>query len=207
MKLLFVGDSYTIGRELSNPEHSRFSKLICNHYDAEEINLAVGGCGNDQIFLNATKYLENNNPDCCILQLSDIARITLASDVKDRYRTLNPNANNNTLQTYVAKYLFAKSSKNLETWYQLTRYKLILFENYLKAKNIKYVFCVKGKFDEFNYFKTDDTLPKSMKNNFIWESLTNISKDHKAPNGHPNEYGHELIANILIKKLDKILIT
>ena len=46
MKIYFDGCSHTWGADLEDNENSRYSKLVCDHFKAEEYNIAKrnGGC-------------------------------------------------------------------------------------------------------------------------------------------------------------------
>ena len=63
MKILFSGDSFTYGDELSNREKDRFSRLVSEHYSAEEINRAECGSSNDKIVRDVFEYLHLFNVD------------------------------------------------------------------------------------------------------------------------------------------------
>ena len=43
MRIYFDGCSWTKGEELENQEEDRFSRLVANHFDAEEYNIAIRG--------------------------------------------------------------------------------------------------------------------------------------------------------------------
>jgi hypothetical protein len=53
MKFYFDGDSFTYGGSLDKvgavAEEVRWSKLVCDHFGAEEINLSTGGASNDAV--------------------------------------------------------------------------------------------------------------------------------------------------------------
>ncbi len=53
MKFYFDGDSLTYGGGLKKigivPEDVRWSRIVCDHFGAEEINLATGGASNDRV--------------------------------------------------------------------------------------------------------------------------------------------------------------
>ena len=53
MKFYFDGDSFTWGGGLTDigvvREDFRWSKLVCDHFGAEEVNLSYGGASNDRI--------------------------------------------------------------------------------------------------------------------------------------------------------------
>ena len=53
MKFYFDGDSFTYGGGLKKigivPEDVRWSRIVCDHFGAEEINLSTGGASNDRV--------------------------------------------------------------------------------------------------------------------------------------------------------------
>ena len=61
MKIYVNGDSYAWGAELENPEQDRFSKLISNQFECEEINQSMCGNSNHIIFPTTKKWIENND--------------------------------------------------------------------------------------------------------------------------------------------------
>ena len=49
MKFYFDGDSFTYGAALESKEDHRWSKLVCDYFGAEEINLSHGGACNEKV--------------------------------------------------------------------------------------------------------------------------------------------------------------
>jgi len=47
--LYFNGDSFTYGLELDDVYHQRYSAIICNHFNQQEVNDAIGGASNQRI--------------------------------------------------------------------------------------------------------------------------------------------------------------
>jgi len=80
MKIYFDGCSWTRGAELENPEEERFSKLLCNEFDAEEVNLAINGGSNDRIVRNL--LVENNieDYDLAVIQMTFPVRTEFFKD-------------------------------------------------------------------------------------------------------------------------------
>ena len=52
MKIYFDGCSHTWGAELQNPQQSRYSKLVCDYFGAEEYNIALQGGSNMRLARN-----------------------------------------------------------------------------------------------------------------------------------------------------------
>ena len=74
MKILFSGDSFTYGDELENHERDRYSKLVSDHFHAEEINLATNGASNDKIVRNVFEHLSLWDVDAIVIQFSVLSR-------------------------------------------------------------------------------------------------------------------------------------
>jgi len=49
MKIYFDGGSWCWGSELKDPTQTRYSKIICDHYGAEEYNISKRGSGNSRL--------------------------------------------------------------------------------------------------------------------------------------------------------------
>ena len=212
MRFLFSGCSYTFGDELLNPINSRFSKLICDHFKAEEINLAKNAYANDNIVMSAVEFLEKDkNIDFVLIQISGIYRITVPNLDKSKidrkpYIFLNPLDGRKTSQALIARLLInGINTEQNHLWYKLSRYKIVLLDNYLRGLNIPYLFCAMQ--NEINYFKDDKELPKSFTDNFISESLFEIARENNfsfGKNGHPLEEAHAFYASdIFIPEIEK----
>src|SRR5210317_686045 len=65
MKYLFVnGDSYAYGLsdlEFNAPYKNRYSRLLANHFNLEEINISNSGASNDTIVRTTLDWIENND--------------------------------------------------------------------------------------------------------------------------------------------------
>ena len=77
MRIYFDGCSWTRGEELSHPEQERFSKLICDEFEASEMNYSINGGSNDRIVRNL--LVENNIEDY------DLAVIQMTFPVRTEY--------------------------------------------------------------------------------------------------------------------------
>jgi hypothetical protein len=78
MKIGFFGDSFV--HEMSNPHswyhnYDTFIKLIKQHYDAEIVNLGVGGSSYWDAMLKQFPKFESNLPDVCIFCWTDPSRV------------------------------------------------------------------------------------------------------------------------------------
>ena len=75
MKILYNGCSITWGDELTDRENQRYSRLVSNHYNAEEVNLASNGISNDRIVRESITYLDKNPVDLVVIQFTLHTRI------------------------------------------------------------------------------------------------------------------------------------
>jgi|ETNmetMinimDraft_5_1059913.scaffolds.fasta_scaffold05417_2 hypothetical protein len=60
MILLTVGDSFTYGDGLENPEKDTWPTLLSNSLDWDLVNLAESGASNDTIFRKTIEFISNN---------------------------------------------------------------------------------------------------------------------------------------------------
>ena len=84
MKIYFDGCSWTKGSHLKNNLEERFSRLVCDHFGAEEYNIAKGGGSNDRIIRNL--IVENNieEYDLAVIQMTYPARTEYYSGIPRR---------------------------------------------------------------------------------------------------------------------------
>lgn len=213
MNIAFFGDSFTWGDELDNPQNDRFSRLVCQKFDANEINISRRGSGNEEICLNATEFImSNHQADFICIQLSNYIRYTYVS--KDRFKntsrfsTINPNSTSSTAkEKLLSLSLYSFADGNYKLYYAMTRYKVYLLSEVLKSKNIPHLFTVKSS--DIKEFLEDDLLSKDFYDNFYTKSLKDsLSESNIAlkSGGHPCELGHKFIAEeILIPEIEKRL--
>ena len=90
MRALFNGCSFVWGDELKDPMNSRFSKLLSDKINMQEINLSLKGGSNDRIFRTTMDYLQTSpKPDIMIIVWSGIDRFeyidVMEKDQHDEY--------------------------------------------------------------------------------------------------------------------------
>ena len=64
------GCSWVDGDELQDRTQQRFSKLLCNDLNLEEINEAVAGCSNETIIKNTMNWIYKNEKLLCNIIVS-----------------------------------------------------------------------------------------------------------------------------------------
>lgn len=207
MKFYFDGCSFTAGGGFKKFGHEKYKNLlwthhICDHFNAEEHNFAIGGAANDTILRNffVKNYDELETYDCFFMQTTITARSEWFDDIKNIWRRYK-------FKAKVYKDQLRKEDPVLEEWidYYLKRiysdtagrvkeevtYRSI--DSHLKALN-KPVFwstVIKNKESRMDYhlnFKDPNqttNLPKTRYDSF--------------PDGHPSVEGHRQIAKDVIK--------
>ena len=106
MKIYVNGDSYAWGAELENPEQDRFSKLISNQFECEEINQSICGNSNHIIFPTTKKWIENNDTTDTyfIIVLTDFQRGIRESQLDSESDLINFGKELLSMQDYFKKY-------------------------------------------------------------------------------------------------------
>ena len=106
MKIYVNGDSYAWGAELENPEQDRFSKLISNQFECEEINQSMCGNSNHIIFPTTKKWIENNDTTDTyfIIVLTDFQRGIRESQLDSESDLINFGKELLSMQDYFKKY-------------------------------------------------------------------------------------------------------
>ena len=176
MKIYFDGDSFTRGCELLNYTESRFSRLISDHYNAEECNFAVNGSGNSTI---ARRLIVENNIkryDLAIIQMSLPSRSEYYNG--SEYKRLHKLAR----EYYKINVYHDQFGKDYEYLY----YKAI--KDHCKLRNIPLVITTNRS------YKSEEA-NSDQRINFN----LNLNKYPRAKYGHPNETGHRMIADDIIK--------
>ena len=80
MKIYFDGCSHTWGSELTDL-NSRYSKIICNHYDAEEYNIAERGGSDKRMVRNLLEH-DLTQYDMFVIQMTGKDRTEYYHDGK-----------------------------------------------------------------------------------------------------------------------------
>ena len=102
MKIYFDGCSWTRGGELSQEERttSRWSKLVADHFDAEEKNFSLSGGSNDRIIRNLMDKKNIEEYDLAVIAMTFPARTEYYSGrplepkvIPSGWIPVNPNVN------------------------------------------------------------------------------------------------------------------
>ena len=198
MKILFTGCSSTWGDELEDRLNQRYSKIVSDHYNIEEHNIALCGISNDAIIRNTIQWLENNDTDIVVLQMTVVSR----REYIDR---------NGFFQKWSVNTIRRNSDSMMNWYYRVVQndhsdaenfYKnLFLLETYCKLKSINLVvLCWQRKKEIFDsgvwisFCKQKiQSIHELLKLNSEWDG-----------GGHPSAENHKTIAEAVITSIDKI---
>ena len=222
MKIYFDGCSWTYGSELSDPEKTRWTKIVSDHYDAKEYNISKSGGCNRRIVRN---LLEHNIDDY------DVFIIQMSMNLRTEYYNgnewvgLTPSGYYNS-NKWVSLTSNAPKNKNIEIINYTKNYYTKIYDpefgntddkiyytlirKLLKNKKHLLIGIDRGKSQSKVSLDMDISLmlDDSIKRR---ESLKLLGKQPPYPRDpkhyrckgmHPNEEGHEIIARYIINALD-----
>jgi hypothetical protein len=204
MKIYFDGCSWTYGSELSSYKESRFSKLISDHFGAEEHNFSFPGASNDRILRNA--IVENNieGYDLAVIQLTFPSRTEYYNMKLKEWKRMTAYAR------YDGNWLFKDAIKNhllnnsvflrdlnkddINFW--VYYYTNITNDVFFDTKEKIIYESIKSFFAHKNVPLVLITIDSFTKLDFT----LNLSKKYypTAKDMHPNEEGHKMIAKDIL---------
>ena len=199
MKIYFDGCSNTYGAELANPEVSRYSRLVSDHFGAEEHNISRRGSSDKRMMRNILET-DLEPYDYVIVQLTCKNRTEFYDDHRRQWIQLKMDPGS----------LFKnKEKKKLNGSFAWIDY-------------FKHVYTEKlGHINQLTYYHAMRNVLKDKKHLIIgingWGHVTQVPVDLKftnfkcidsieyktAPLGHVNEEGHKIIAEEIIKHIEK----
>jgi Family of unknown function (DUF6071) len=208
MKLLAIGDSFTYGEELSDLNKS-WPNRLGEKLGYAVINLGEPASSNDSIIRRLLEYLltRSDQVDLVVIGWSMLGRQEFADDVG--HYSVWPGYSGNLFQQDgsvwrqgLVKYFNQYHNRQ----YYHVRYleQVILVQNFLKSRNIKYIMM---NVLENEYYRRGPTFfwqryfEEIDKNYFIgfdhsgMVEWTDAAKCPKGPNGHFLDKGHELVAD------------
>tara|TARA_S200002703_G_C3744554_1_gene229059 strand:- start:123 stop:791 length:669 start_codon:yes stop_codon:yes gene_type:complete len=214
MKIVFAGCSFTWGFELENPEEQRFSRLVCNKLEAEEINVSHPGYSNDLLLHKFLKYCtstEGGNPDIAVIQWTQISRWQMWDDSQDDWETLNINKKYKLQWNAVRYYRHVYTEHcGIENYWK----NVYLAEQYCKDNNIKLIMMdmnyKKPTVDYVSPYQSLCEIGKSpSKMPSIQRGIVPYSKsmtpaerqEYWMELKHPSPKGHQLIADYVEEQI------
>ena len=203
MKIAFAGCSFTWGDELENPEEQRYSRLVCNKLEAEEINVSGCGWSNDILLHKFLKFCNSSEkPDVAVIQWTSTRRWQMWDDGKDDWEPLEPTKKYKLQWNAVRYYRHVYTQHHaIENYWK----NVYLAEQYCKDNNIKLIMMeLKSRELTVDYVSPYQCLVKS-EIPTIKGSIIPVPKN-KTPewyeywmeNLHPSPKGHQLIADHII---------
>lgn len=195
----------------------RFSQIVANHFNAEEVNLAAGGAGNDKIFRTTMDWIDENED---LLQFSNVLfcfgltypqRSEIYMNKTGQYTKLNIYSHDNIAER------ISKETEVMTNEQVLELAQLWLVESYNEDERIKqhtklmkamlayiekkaptsdvYVFNSLGIYPD----NVRKDLGFDEKFNPNWSEYVQKSKFEGQTNWHPQEAAHQDMANHIIE--------
>ena len=207
MKIYFDGTSWTEGDCLENPSEMRFSKIICDHYGAEEYNISKSGGCNRAI---ARNILEHNldDYDIFIIQMVNYSRTEWYDEDQKKFRQVKPTIPKS-FSEELKNYWNTYYEKIYHKQYGITDEKIYynLLRKTLQDKKHMIVTCARESHVPFDMDISlnlyDDRKRHAFHKNVYKNNFIRDLKNYLTTANHPNKLGHEMIAEMLINYLDK----
>jgi|TARA_B100000424_G_scaffold251189_1_gene226477 hypothetical protein len=198
MKIYFDGCSHTWGSELDNNIQSRYSNLVCNHFGAEEYNIAERGGSDHRLTRNLLEH-DLSQYDMFVIQMTYKRRNEYFYDggwKKTNWNIIFDKVDFKLHNGHNITYKHPPSEVK-EVWYG---YYTKLHSDVLADSNqLIYYNVIKGLIEHKPHaiigIDNSDKLPLDFsyqKNNLP-----------RRGGGHPSEKGHKIIANDVISLLTK----
>lgn len=175
MKIYFDGCSHTWGAGLDTPELLRYSKIVSDHFGAEEYNIAQRG-GSDKRVLRNLLETDLSQYDYVIVQLTCKNRTEFWKEEKQTWMQVRKPPDRKNWWHYYFANIYTEKLGDIN---QLTYYHAM--KNVLKDK--KHLIIGVSGWGHIIQAPVD----------------INFTNHRIAPLGHPNEEGHKQIANEIIK--------
>lgn len=194
--IVFLGCSFTAGTGLVDVK-TRYSTLLANYYNKNEINLAIGGGGNYRSFDQFGQLNFINTKSILVLQLTELSRIRwYDSKIVDRMLSITPGKE--LLYTYNDRFLI----------YDLIR-QLRIIVKYCREKEIKLIIWSIAKLsDEILNQHLESYLQQFPEYLYINDELdhpdTYRVDDAPDKNRHPGPESNKLIAKKLTRHFDTL---
>jgi hypothetical protein len=206
-RLVTFGDSYTYGDELINPAVSAWPVLVADKFSCKLLNLAKPGFSNDAILEQILDQDLNSN-DIVVVCFSHYTRLYF-EDKLGWFTTITEIEQDQIFREDLSKLLIATVSDEwlFKRWLK----QIIYLQEYLKSKDIKFLFTVANlnDIDVDQRYKSYTALMNQIdKKTFLGnqnQTFEDITKT--LPRGefrHPLEQAHVEFANFLIEYMIKI---
>ena len=203
MKLLTVGDSFTVGEELDDFDYHAWPQLLASQINYELVNHAQTSASNDNILRKTIDYVISAPVDLVVIGWTNIGRSEYADefgyyDVWPGYLGVIPRDGynwRNRLIDYISRY------HNSEAIHRKFIQQVILLQSFLKSRNIKYVMLntVQNEYYKKKYFDGQlEYFNQVDKETFLGFNDSGMLEwadgCKKGPGGHFLEDGHQIVA-------------
>lgn len=198
MKIYFDGCSWTRGAELEKDTEERYSKLLCDHYNAEETNLAFDGKSNDAIIREL--YLDQPEPDLAVIQMTFPLRTEFYDANIKKWFTIN-------VSPSYKSWKVEKSEENVKnSLSDMRKQKLQDFwvSYYVDiVSNDYFVMKEKMQMEQIKTYFSNKNIPlvlMTINHATTYEFDLNLSKRPypHAPKNHPTKEGHQMIKDDIL---------
>ncbi len=197
MKIYFDGCSNTWGAELETPELSRYSRLVSDHFGAEEHNIARRG-GSDKRVLRNLLETDLSEFDYIIVQMTCKNRTEYWCDNKKRWMGIN-------LDSIKRKGVERKLNRS---FFWIDYFKHVYTDKLASINQLTYYHAMRNVLKDkkhiiigINGWGHVIQAPVDMK--FTNFKCNNSIKYETAPHGHVTKEGHKRIAEEIIKHIEK----
>jgi len=208
------GCSFTYGEELKEENLHRekfcWPGILSKKINTIILNDAKSGSSNNRIIRTTTEWILNNNPKKLIIIIGwsnpDRFEIMYKGKFKQILHNSHETSTNDSIIKLKAKsfykYIYDKKTTDIEF-----SYKLFLFQEFLKSRNIKYFFfnALSNNIEDDNIFMKNINLKFYLDfNKKNCDMFYRLRKFPKAPWDHPLEEGHYYWANVIYDEMKKV---
>ena len=208
MKIYFDGSSWTKGAELAEPEKTRWTKLVCDHYGAEEYNIGLNRSSNRRMVRN---LIDHNLDDFDVIIVQMTMNFRTEYYDEDRWVQLGPSNFMNVDPKYddYRRYYYSKiyhekySETDDKIFYTCIR-SLLKGRKHLIISNDRGKSQNKVALDMDISLMLDDSVKRR-------DALKELGKKPPYPRNpqhyrckgmHPNVEGNEIISRYIINSLE-----
>lgn len=188
MIILASGDSFTAGHELKTS--NTWSKLLADSVNANYISVAKSGIGNKQIAVRAINYVCRKKVDFVLVMWTFLSRYDYlfsfdTQETNTPWYTINPHYINSDFATgfhidHITRARKFKVAEFAEQTYrflgdqheiQETLLQILQLQNFLKLKQIPYLFTSADSWFEYNDELKNPLLTKELVNTIDWDKF------------------------------------
>ena len=206
MKLLYtIGDSFTYGQELPDPNQQAWPRLLADKLDYRLLNDGRPGVGNEFIVKKTIQAVAEHKPDLVVVAWTSCGRQEHADEwgAYDIWPGCSSRVFDEDPKLQYRKELikYITVNNNAEHEYRRWLRQVILLQSFLQNHGIEYIMC--------NVFDNQHRFGKYYKDNQRYYELIDDTKfvgwptdgfvewaydTPHGPGGHPLEQGHKQIA-------------